>query len=174
MTVEAHRKQSRENALHLAALVSALTILLAPQVVTPCGGRVTFESTRHHCNETFVAVSALGLSASVAMIASWWSRKPRLRVILQGIGAGLTAAVLSLPRPWALGICRRADMACHRTELATAIPSVVLLLITFGLFAGAMQQVIRVRMDRLREPDPWDEGEIETKTVKAPTAGRLE
>jgi hypothetical protein len=71
--------------------------------------------------------------------------------------AGLAASVLALPRPWALGICRRDDMACHQTELATAIPAGVLLLVAIGLLIGAS----RNGNGQVPPLDPWDERECE-------------
>jgi hypothetical protein len=172
MTIGAQRKLPGEKVVHLVALVGALAILLAPQIVAPCGGRVTFESTGHHCNETFAVVSSLAFLALAATSGSWWVRNAWLQVTFRVILAGLAAAVLVVPRSWALGICRRADMSCHQTELATAIPAVVLLLLAIGLLAGAARRVVRDKADKFLQPDPWDDGEIELTSVAARSAGR--
>jgi len=92
-----------------------------------------------------------------------------LRIAFAGLLSGLAAIVLALPRPWALGICRRDDMACHQTELATAIPALVLLLVAVGLLIGA----IRNKACSVHSPDPWDEkGSVPTK-AEAPKTRRL-
>jgi hypothetical protein len=82
--------------------------------------------------------------------------------------AGLTASVLALPRPWALGICRRADMACHQTELATAIPAGVLLLVAVWMLIGAS----RKGADQVLPLDPWDESGSEPSKAAVPATRR--
>ncbi len=158
-------------ALHLTALGSAVAILLAPQVFPACGGRLTFESTSHHCNHTFAVTSGLALVALAVSIASWRIRNASARIVFAVLLAALALGVLAAPLPWALGICRRADMSCHQTALATAITATVLLAASIGLLLRSVGIAVRERAAQADLPDPWEAAPGGQADEKGPAPG---
>jgi len=153
MHAKAQPKTRVEGLFYLLAFGAVVAILLAPQLFSACGGRLTFESTSHHCNKTFGVVTGLASFALVITTSLFFTHSLRLRIAFLALLVGLAASVLVAPRPWALGICRREDMACHQTELATAIPAGVLLLVAVWMLMAAS----RKGADQVLPLDPWDE-----------------
>jgi hypothetical protein len=168
MHANAQPKTRVEVLFHLLGLGAVVAILLAPQLFPACGGRLTLESTNHHCNKTFAVVTGIAFIALAVTIGSWFLGNSRLQIVFAGLSAGLAASVLALPRTWALGICRREDMACHQTELATAIPAAALLLVALALLIGAS----RKRLGQVPLLDPWDERGSEPSKAAVPATRR--
>ena len=157
--------------LPLTAIASAVAILLAPQVFPACGGRLTFESTSHHCNHTFAVTSGLALVALAVAIASWWLQGARVRIFLAAFLVVLALGVLAAPRPWGLGICRRADMSCHQTALATTISATVLLAAAIGLLLRSVAAAARGRAAQADPADPWEAAPGGGADEKGPAPG---
>jgi hypothetical protein len=168
MALQAQRTHHIQGVAYLVAAVAAVVILLAPQFVPACGGQLTFGSTDHHCNRTFAVVTGLALLALVMTIGSWWTSNLRTRAAFAVLLAGLAAGMLVAPRAWALGICRRSDMSCHQTELATAIPALVLLLVAVFLAISSARSAVNDRASQIAKVDPWDDGKNEPIKVPAP------
>ena len=156
MSSTAPRRPLAETVLLLVGLVASVAVLLGPQWVPPCGGRVFFSSTTHHCNSTFATVSALALVAAGLAGGSWLWRNAVVRVIQAVLLVVLSLGILIIPRPWAQGICRRPDMSCHQTEIATSAPAVVLLLSSLALLGLGLRERMQKGTQAGVPVDPWD------------------
>jgi len=168
MHTNAPRSIRVEAIFHFVALGCAIAILLAPQIIPPCGGRLTLESTNHHCNGTLAVVTGLAFLAVVVTIGSWFLQNRPFRIVFAGLLSALALGVLALPQSWALGICRSDDMACHQTALATSLPALVLLVVAIARLTSA----IRNRVGHVQPTDPWDGIEPLPPKAVMPANGR--
>jgi hypothetical protein len=165
MSLSAEKEYRAPPLFRFLATASSAAILLAPQVFPPCGSQLKSGLMAHHCTHTFAVVSGLALVALAVSIVSWWTRNPHVRIAFAALLVGLAAGALAAPQSWALGICRRADMACHQTALATAIPAAVLLIAAIGLL---FRSITRARAAQVSPPDPWEADQRQQPDDKKP------
>jgi hypothetical protein len=59
-------------------------------------------------------------------------------------------------------------MSCHQTELATAIPAMLLLLVAVSLAISSARSAVYERGNQIAKVDPWDEAKHEPTKVPAP------
>ncbi|GEM_PF-695124 len=139
---------------NLLATALTLALLLTPRFVPPCDHQITTAAggaVPMRCHWTFQAEFLIAAAAVLVAGLLWIVRHGEARRVVGVVLVIFSLLAVSVTQPWGIGLCGRAEMACHHT--AHWIWLWAALLAIEGLFIAVRA---RIPGKHAAPPDPWE------------------